>query len=224
MNKINKFIVMTLAALLLQSCASQLQMSELQLYAQKTADVYDKAEFRKWDRLVKRKEAEVRATKVFMIKELRKKSLILRLIRAHQIMFEHHSNLIIDERYVDRKALQMCLVPKDTDLGRQSTYWHSQKADSALFMLMLGVSKRVVIGGVRSEITRVLSGSDIQKVIQNDLWNYVKCTESKAPGIVINDDFDWYSTELIWTVQGNILLNILARRAYMVITQPNYRF
>ena len=59
MNKVNKFIVIIIAALLLQSCASQLQISELQVYAQKTADVYEKSEFRRWDQLVKQKETKV---------------------------------------------------------------------------------------------------------------------------------------------------------------------
>lgn len=189
MNKINKFIVMTLAALLLQSCAS-----ELEIQAHKTSNVYEKAEFLNWDRLVKQKEEEIERRKVSMMNTLRAKSDHYRLLRAYQIMLEDYSILTIDDVYVNWSALGGCLRPKSTLKGRA-------------FKL-------------RNRSVRVLRGKEFIELLQDDVWSYVVCTERQAPGIVIDESSDWHSVDLILDAKSNILLNYLERRTFMIVI-PN---
>jgi hypothetical protein len=191
MNKINKFIVIALAALLLQSCAS-----ELEIQAHKTSNVYEKAEFLNWDRLVKQKEEEIERRKVSMMSALRVKSDHYRLLRAYQIMLEDYSILTIDDVYVNWSALGGCLRPKSTLKGR---------------VLKLNKPYRSV---------RILRGKEFIGLLQDDVWSYVECTERQAPGIVIDESSDWHSVDLILDAKSNILLNYLGRRTHMVFI-PN---
>jgi len=223
MNKTNKLIVIALATLLLQSCASQLQISELQVYAQKTADVYEKSEFRRWDQLVKQKETKVARKKTSMIRNLRQQSNSYRALRAYLIMREDYSMFTIDEPYVDSSSQQNCLMPKDTDQGQK--YLLESTWNEGQLSLTLVTSNRIrdlYKRGVSQRKVRVLTGTDIVEVLLKDVQNYIQCSERTSPGLDFGLQTDWRSLDSVEKAHSYLLMNALVRRALVLVTSSNW--
>jgi hypothetical protein len=222
MNKINKFIVIALAALLLQSCASELQISELQLYAQRTADVYEKVEFHRWDQLVKHRKEEIRQQKISMTRALTKQSKSYRVLRAYLIRSQDYSMFAIDDTYVDSSSLMRCLNPKYTDLGKKYLLEFTRSDGHMGLTLVTSNHRRKFQKGVDQIMVRVLKDADIVKVLMDDVWNYVECTERVSPGLDFDLQSDWRSSSSYDKAYSFLLMMALAKQSLMVVTPARW--
>ena len=215
MNQINKFIVIALAALLLQSCASELQISELQLYARKTADVYEKQEYRKWDRLVEAKNTEIKANREALVAFLRNQSDMYRTLRAFHVLIEDNSLFAFNEDFVNRSENKSCQHPNDARIGQPRLLeFHSKSGQDRI---TLTSNKRSE--SYKQRNVNLLNNQELYQVLEKDVQNYIECTESASPGIVFDEDKQWLLPESVWNARASLLESAIINRVYFAISQ-----
>ena len=203
MRKINKFIVIALATLLLQSCST-----ELQNLARSSGDVYQKQEYLKWDQLVEDKKAEIAAKRGAMTRSLARKDSIYRTLRAYYILSEDDSMLNIDEEYVDRSALRSCGV-RHRNMSR----------DMVLAILFKRKDEVKVLDTYRMpNFHRAMNSKELVGFIEASVNNYIQCTEETAPSITINMKSAWKSTDKIYNAKTGLMMDVITKRLYLAIT------
>jgi len=203
MNKINKFIVMTLAALLLQSCSTAMEG-----FVRASDDAYQKQEYLKWDQLVEDKKAEIAAKRGAMTRSLARKDPIYRTLRGYYILSEDDSMLNIDEEYVDRSALRSCGV------GHRN-----MSRDKVLAITLLRKDEVKVLDTYRIPNNhRAMNSEELVGFIEASVNNYIQCTEEAAPSITINMKSDWKSIDKIYIARNKLMTDVIAKRLYLAIT------
>jgi len=210
MNKINKFIVIALAAFLLQSCST-----ELQNLARSSSDVYQKQEYRKWDQLVETRKVEIKAKREAMVVYLRNQRGLYRTLRAYHILIEDYSLFTLDEDFIDRSKNKSCRRPDDARMGRQ--YLLEFVDDNGQDKITLTSNKRRE--SHKQEEVKVLSNQELYQVLEKDVQNFIDCTEGASPGIFFDEDKQWFSPESLWNAKAFLLKNAIINRVYFAIPQ-----